>query len=134
MLLSGFWIYQPVRSFIQRFYLNIYCKSLVQNIWNIVATESSPCSNMFPLGVFDELPDKLFTDFRNHIIIFRGMYDSLFEHFFLNRYILRPFQSYIGPRPTLWFSCSAPMSENVRHCFCCVCSPAVRACPTLFLM
>jgi hypothetical protein len=26
------------------------------------------------------------------------------------------------------------MSEDVRHGFCCVWSPAVGACPTLFLM
>jgi hypothetical protein len=47
---------------------------------------------------------------------------------------LNPFRSYIGPRPTVWFSSSAPMSEAVRHSFCCVCLPAVGACPTLFLM
>jgi hypothetical protein len=47
---------------------------------------------------------------------------------------VNPFRSYIGPRPTVWFSSSAPMSEHIRHCFCCVCSPAVGACPTLFLM
>jgi hypothetical protein len=47
---------------------------------------------------------------------------------------LNPFRSYIGPRPIVWFSCSAPMSEDVRQSFCCVCSPAVGACPTLFLM
>ena len=40
----------------------------------------------------------------------------------------------VGPRPTVWFSCSAPMSEDVRHGFSCVCSPAVGVCPTLFLM
>jgi hypothetical protein len=45
-----------------------------------------------------------------------------------------PFRSYIRPRPKVWFSSSAPMSEEVRHGFCCVCSPAVAACPTLFLM
>jgi hypothetical protein len=28
----------------------------------------------------------------------------------------------------------APMSEDVRHGFGCVCLPAVGACPTLFLM
>jgi len=49
-------------------------------------------------------------------------------------YIFNPFRSYIGPRPTVWFSSSAPMSEDVRHGFCCVCSPAVGACPTLFLV
>jgi hypothetical protein len=48
--------------------------------------------------------------------------------------LLTPFRSYIGPRPTVWFSCFVPMSEDVRHCFCCVCLPAVGACPTLFLM
>jgi hypothetical protein len=32
------------------------------------------------------------------------------------------------------FSSSAPMSEDVRHGFCCVRSPAVRTCPTRFLM
>jgi len=47
---------------------------------------------------------------------------------------LNLFRSYVGPRPTVWFSCSAPMSEDVRHGFCRVCSPAVGACPTLFLM
>jgi hypothetical protein len=45
-----------------------------------------------------------------------------------------PFRSYVEPRPTVWFACFAPMSENVRHGFCCVCSPTVGACPTLFLM
>jgi hypothetical protein len=29
--------------------------------------------------------------------------------------LLTPFRSYVGPRPTLWFSCSAPVSEDVRH-------------------
>jgi hypothetical protein len=29
---------------------------------------------------------------------------------------LNPFRSYVGPRPT-WFSCSALMSEDVRHIF-----------------
>jgi hypothetical protein len=33
-----------------------------------------------------------------------------------------------------WFSSSAPMSEDVRHCLCCVCSSAVGAFPTLFVM
>jgi hypothetical protein len=47
---------------------------------------------------------------------------------------VNPFRSYIGPRPTVWFSSSAQMSEDVRRGFCCVCSPAVEACPTLFLM
>jgi hypothetical protein len=32
------------------------------------------------------------------------------------------------------FFSSAPTSEDVRNGFCCVCSPAVGACPTLFLM
>jgi hypothetical protein len=45
-----------------------------------------------------------------------------------------PFRSYVEPRPTVWFSCSAPILEEVRRGFCCVCSPAVGACPTLFLM
>jgi hypothetical protein len=45
-----------------------------------------------------------------------------------------PFRSYVGPCPTVWFSCSAPMSEDVWHGFCCVCSPTVRACLMLFLM
>jgi hypothetical protein len=31
-----------------------------------------------------------------------------------------PFRSYIGPRPTVWFSSSAPMSEDVWHGFCCL--------------
>ena len=35
-----------------------------------------------------------------------------------------PFRSYVGPRPTLRFSHSAPMSGDVRHFFFCVCSPA----------
>jgi hypothetical protein len=48
--------------------------------------------------------------------------------------IINPFRSYVEPRPTVWFSCSAPMSEDVWHGFCCVCSPTVRACPMLFLM
>jgi hypothetical protein len=47
---------------------------------------------------------------------------------------INPFRSYVEPRPTVWYFFSAPMSEDVRHCFCCVCSPAVGACPTLFLM
>jgi hypothetical protein len=50
------------------------------------------------------------------------------------RTFINPFRSYIGPRPTVWFSSSAPMSEDVRNGFCCVCSPAVGACPTLFLV
>jgi hypothetical protein len=50
------------------------------------------------------------------------------------QFVINPFLSYIGPRPTVRFFSSAPMSENVRHCFCCVCSPAVGAFPTLFLM
>jgi hypothetical protein len=32
-------------------------------------------------------------------------------------YIIIPFWSYVGPRPTIWFSCSTPMSEDVRHFF-----------------
>jgi hypothetical protein len=48
--------------------------------------------------------------------------------------VFNPFWSYIGPRLTVWFSSSAPMSEDFRHGFCWVCSPAVGACPTLFLM
>jgi hypothetical protein len=48
--------------------------------------------------------------------------------------VINSFRSYIRPRPTVWFSSSAPMSEDVRHGFRCVCSPSVRACPTLFLM
>jgi hypothetical protein len=47
---------------------------------------------------------------------------------------INPFRSYVEPRPIMWFSCFAPMSEGVRHDFCCVCSPAVGACPTLFLV
>jgi hypothetical protein len=49
-------------------------------------------------------------------------------------YHINPFRSYIGSRPTVWFSSSAPMSEDVRHGFYFACSPAVGACPTLFLM
>jgi hypothetical protein len=49
-------------------------------------------------------------------------------------FVFNPFRSYVGPRPTVWFSSSAPMSEDGRHGFCRVCSPAVRACTTLFLM
>jgi hypothetical protein len=49
-------------------------------------------------------------------------------------WLINPFWSYVGPRPTVWFSSSAPMSEDIRHNFCCVCSPAVRACLTLFLV
>jgi hypothetical protein len=45
-----------------------------------------------------------------------------------------PFRAYIGPRPTVWISSFALMSEDVRHGFCCFCSPAAGACPTLFLM
>jgi hypothetical protein len=41
---------------------------------------------------------------------------------------INPFRSYIGPRSTVWFSSFVPMSEDVRHGFCCVCSPAVGAC------
>jgi hypothetical protein len=47
---------------------------------------------------------------------------------------INPLRSYIGPRLTVWFSSSASMSEDVRHGSCCVCSLAVGACPTLFLM
>ena len=32
---------------------------------------------------------------------------------------INPFRSYIGPRPTLWFSHSAPMSGDIRHFFFC---------------
>jgi hypothetical protein len=46
---------------------------------------------------------------------------------------IHPFRSYIGPHPTVWFSSSAPMSEDVWHGFCRVCLPAVGACPMLFL-
>jgi hypothetical protein len=37
----------------------------------------------------------------------------------MQRYIntFNHFRSYVKPRPTVWFSCSAPMSENVRHGF-----------------
>jgi hypothetical protein len=45
-----------------------------------------------------------------------------------------PFRSYVEPCPTVRFSCSAPMSQDVRHGFCCVCLPAVGGSPTLFLM
>jgi hypothetical protein len=51
-----------------------------------------------------------------------------------NLWDFNPFRSYIGPRPRLWFSSSDPLSEDVRHGFCCVYSPAVGACPTFFLM
>jgi hypothetical protein len=30
---------------------------------------------------------------------------------------INPFRSCVGPRPTLWFSCSTPMSEDVQHVF-----------------
>ena len=30
---------------------------------------------------------------------------------------IKPIRSYVGPRPTSWFSCSAPMLEDVRHVF-----------------
>jgi hypothetical protein len=47
---------------------------------------------------------------------------------------INPFRSYVGPRPTLRFSFSTPMSENVRHIFFCLCArSAVGGCPTLFL-
>jgi hypothetical protein len=49
-------------------------------------------------------------------------------------YSFNPFRSYVEPCPKVLFSCSVPMSEDVRHGFCCVCSPPVGACPTLFLM
>jgi hypothetical protein len=43
----------------------------------------------------------------------------------VNVHQINPFRYNVGPRPTLWFSCSAPMTEDVRHVFfCCVCSPA----------
>jgi hypothetical protein len=48
--------------------------------------------------------------------------------------MFNPFRSYVEPRPTVWFSCSAPMLVDVRHGFFFFCSPAVGACPTLFLM
>jgi hypothetical protein len=32
------------------------------------------------------------------------------------------------------FPCSAPMSEDVGHGFCCVCSPAVGTCLSLFFI
>jgi hypothetical protein len=47
---------------------------------------------------------------------------------------INPFRFYVQPSSTVWFSCSAPMSEDVRHGFCCFCSPAVGACPMFFLM
>jgi hypothetical protein len=47
---------------------------------------------------------------------------------------INPFRSYIGSHTTVWLSSSAPMSEDVWHSFCCICLPAVGACPTLFLM
>jgi hypothetical protein len=53
------------------------------------------------------------------------------KEFFL---FINSFRSYVEPHPTVWFSSSAPMSEDIQHSFCCICSPAVRACPTLFLM
>jgi hypothetical protein len=39
---------------------------------------------------------------------------------------VNPFRSYVGPRPTVRFYSSAPMSEDVRHGFCCVCSRRCR--------
>jgi hypothetical protein len=42
----------------------------------------------------------------------------------ISRDPLNPLWSNVGPRPTLWFSCSVPMSEDVWHFFCCVCSSA----------
>jgi hypothetical protein len=49
---------------------------------------------------------------------------------------INSFRSNVGPRPTLWFSCSAAMSEDIRHVFLLRLSSrsAVGACPTLFLM
>jgi hypothetical protein len=55
-------------------------------------------------------------------------------NFLQEKWDISRFRSYVEPRPTVWFSSSAPMSEEVRHGFCCVCSSAVGACPTLFLM
>jgi hypothetical protein len=52
----------------------------------------------------------------------------------LHMEMINPFRSYLKPRLTVRFSCSAPMSEYVRHGFCCVCSTAVGACPMLFLV
>jgi len=66
------------------------------------------------------------------IIFIHACCSLLFWTFHLT--LLNTSQSYIGPRLTVWFSCSAPMSEDVWHGFCCVCLPAVRTCPTLFLM
>jgi hypothetical protein len=51
----------------------------------------------------------------------------------MHAFYINPFRSYIGPRPTVWFSSSVPMSEDVRRSLCCVYSPAVGACPTLFM-
>jgi hypothetical protein len=44
----------------------------------------------------------------------------LLIHMFLivkNWQYLDPFQSYVEPRLTIWFSCSSLMSEDVRHGF-----------------
>jgi hypothetical protein len=35
----------------------------------------------------------------------------------MNQIKINPFRSYIGPRPTVWFSSSATMSEDVQHSF-----------------
>jgi hypothetical protein len=70
-----------------------------------------------------------FQGLKSVVILFPHLYPGLPHEPPFN-----PFRSYIGPRTTVWFSSSAPMSEEVRHGFCCVCSPAVGACPTLFLV
>jgi hypothetical protein len=86
---------------------------------------------------YTSIPLHVFTAWTGKILHFTFIFVAFFIYFFsywLPSRALNPFRSYNGPRPTVWYSSSAPMSEDVRHGFCCICLPAVGACPTLFLM
>jgi len=74
---------------------------------------------------------------QKNCLLLRYILYPYFLNSFLNIFFqcsINPFWPYVGPRLTVWFSCSAPMSEYVRHGFCRVCSPAVGTRSTLFLM
>jgi hypothetical protein len=45
------------------------------------------------------------------------MYGTLMRNIRTWNKTVNPFRTYAGPRPTVWFSSSAPMSEDVRHVF-----------------
>jgi len=55
---------------------------------------------------------------KTHFMVTLHVWDMLLEVLLSECPLyFNPFGSYIGPCPTLWFSCSAPMSEDVRHVF-----------------